>query len=56
MKYIGPTTTAIEMYSTKIMVASEYVPNDKKCDSQCKIYHYCVDRKYGEWCPDKRRY
>ena len=56
MKYIGPTTTAIEIYSTNIMATSEDILDDKKCDSQCKIYHYCLDRKHGRWCSDKRRY
>ena len=54
--YINPTTDIVTC-NCHSMIASSYVCDRRyRCDCNCKIYHYCLDRKYGEYCADKKNY
>lgn len=55
--YIKPQSTVVELQGETILVESGYqgiIPDNKKCNSLCDLYHICRDRNYGKYCSDKR--
>lgn len=55
--YIKPQSTVVELQGETILAGSGYqenIPDNKKCNSLCDIYHVCRDRDYRKYCSDKR--
>ena len=59
-KYIVPQTTVVELKLENFVASSVVVEETKSyygtphlCYHDCKIYHMCLDRKYGKFCLDK---
>lgn len=52
--YIKPQIEVIEISNCKMLCSSGYESRESvRCDSRCKIYHICQDRRYGTTCYDK---
>lgn len=51
-KYIKPSVKVIEVGCCNIIASSGNYGGE--CDHNCIYWHSCLDRKRGNFCPDKK--